>query len=180
MMSLRSPGFLAALLLAAIPVALYLLFRLRRREVRWGASYVLDMTLRTSRKESRWRQYVVLAVRTLMLILLALAFCAPLVSGGRGFGGTFPRGGSGTLARVILLDNSGSMEAEYGGATRYAEARRLAGRLQSAAACGRRTGGRPRTSRRRTASVRCMRGLARWKCSRKRATPRARSRASGR
>jgi len=136
MMSLRSPGFLAALLLAAIPVALYLLFRLRRREVRWGASYVLDMTLRTSRKESRWRQYVVLAVRTLMLILLALAFCAPLVSGGRGFGGTFPRGGSGTLARVILLDNSGSMEAEYGGATRYAEARRLAGRLLKGASGG--------------------------------------------
>jgi len=129
MMSVRSPGFLVALIFAAVPVILYLLFRLRRREVKWGASYILQMTLRTSAKESRWRQYVVLAVRTLLIGLLALAFCRPLLEGLRPPGSAFPRGAGGTLTRVILLDNTRSMEARYGSATRWAEARRLTAQL---------------------------------------------------
>lgn len=129
MISPASSWFLLALIFAAIPVVLYLLFRLRKRNVEWGASYILQLTIKEKKKESRWRQYVILALRTLLLALVALAFCRPLLKGLTPFGNEFPRGGTGSLTRVILLDNSDSMAARFGNQTRYAEAQQLAALL---------------------------------------------------
>ena len=84
-MHFGAPAFLLAMLFAAVPVILYILFRMRKRNVEWGATYVLQLTLRQSRRESRWRQYVVLALRTLALALLAgcgLVVAAMLVLAG--------------------------------------------------------------------------------------------------
>ncbi|MBS3762972.1 MAG: BatA domain-containing protein [Planctomycetes bacterium] len=128
-MSFSFPWFLAALVFAAIPIVLYLLFRMRKQNVEWGATYILQLTLQEKVRESRWRQYIVLAVRTLILVLLVAAFAGPLLRMERPPGGKFPRGGSGALTRVVLLDNSLSMKAEYGSGTRLSEARRLAAEL---------------------------------------------------
>jgi len=135
-MSLQFSPYLFALVLVSIPIVLYLLYRLRRRNVEWGASYILQLTLQKKVKESRWRQYVVLATRTLALTLLVLAFCGPLLKRAHPFGHEFPRGGSGSLTRIILLDNSESMLAEHGNSNRFAEAKRLAADLLAGAAGG--------------------------------------------
>lgn len=135
MISFATPAALWALVLAVLPVVLYLLFRLRRRNVDWGASYILKMTLKRRVKESRWRQYAVLALRTLLLAALIAAFALPHFRPRDGRGG-FPRGGPGALTRVVLLDNSGSMLAAWGSAARDTEARRLASLLLSDMAGG--------------------------------------------
>lgn len=128
-LSFGSPLFLIGLPAALAPVVLYLLFRLQRRSVQWGASYVLRKTLQQNVRENRWRQYVVLALRTLLLALVALIFCIPLLRGISAPQDAFPRGGTGSLTRVILLDNSRSMRAGYETGDRWAEALRLTRRL---------------------------------------------------
>jgi hypothetical protein len=127
--SFGSPFFLVGLVAALAPMVLYLIFRLQRRSVQWGASYVLRKTIQQNVRENRWRQYVVLALRTLLLALIALVFCIPLLRGLPAPQNEFPRGGAGSLTRVILLDNSRSMRADYETGDRYAEALRLSRRL---------------------------------------------------
>ena len=102
------PAFLWSLLAAVTPVVIYLLLRRRKKEVAWGASYLLRKTLASKRKSSVWRQYVVLAVRTLILALMALLIAQPFRPNPHP---TFlvPEPPAEPVHRVLLLDHSLSM-----------------------------------------------------------------------
>lgn len=138
-MSFLQPNLLPFLLLAAIPVVLYIIFRMRRREVPWGASYVLRLTVSQKKKQNIWKQVCVIALRTLMLAALVAAFARPFMAQHSGAGGSeYPRGPE-RLHRVVLLDNSVSMTALSGSTTRFDAARAtassLAGSLRSGDLC---------------------------------------------
>ena len=122
------PSLLFFLLLAALPVILYLLFRLRRHEVDWGATYVLRLTLRSGRRRGRWQQVVVLALRTLLLAGLVAAFARPFTHRRDGKAEEFLHP-AGTLHRVVLVDNSRSMLASYGATNRLDAAREIVAEL---------------------------------------------------
>jgi hypothetical protein len=116
-------AFLWFLGLATIPVILYLLFRRRRQEVDWGATYILRLALASARRQTLWKQLLVVALRTVLLALLVLAFARPFLRRGPNeLGDDFPHG-RGTLQRIILLDNSLSMGASRGLGTRLDVAR---------------------------------------------------------
>ena len=102
------PAFLWSLLAAVTPVVIYLLLRRRKKEVAWGASYLLRKTLASKRKSSIWRQYVILATRTLILALMALLIAQPFRPNPRP---TFlvPEPPAEPVHRVLLLDHSLSM-----------------------------------------------------------------------
>lgn len=102
------PAFLWSLLAAVTPVVIYLLLRRRKKEVAWGASYLLRKTLASKRKSSVWRQYVVLATRTLILALMALLIAQPFRPNPRP---TFlvPEPPAEPVHRILLLDHSLSM-----------------------------------------------------------------------
>jgi hypothetical protein len=123
-------GFLA---LAAIPVVLWLLFRRRKNEVQWGATYILRLTLQSKKKQNLWKQLIIISLRTILLALLVLAFARPFTRQDPAVGlADFPRG-AGTLHRVILFDNSPSMNAKSGPLSRLDQARQtLASLLASA------------------------------------------------
>ena len=121
-MRFLEPSLLFFLALAALPVILYLLFRLRRNEVEWGASYVLRLTLRSGRRRGRWQQVAILALRTLLVAALVAAFARPLLPRGGGRPDDFVHP-PGTLHRVVLVDNSRSMLASYGATNRLDAAR---------------------------------------------------------
>ena len=123
-------AFLWSLALATIPVILYLLFRRRRQEVDWGATYILRLALASARRQTLWKQLLVVALRTVLLALLVLAFARPFLRRGpQELGDDFPHG-RGTLQRIILIDNSLSMSASRGLGTRLDVARdALAGLL---------------------------------------------------
>lgn len=116
------PLYLGFLAIALIPLILYLIFRLRKHEVAWGATYILRLTLSQKKRQNLWKQICVLTLRTIMLALLALAFARPFLAQERGGGQDYPRGPQ-RLHRVILVDNSQSMLAAAGSRTRLDDAR---------------------------------------------------------
>jgi len=122
-MSYLAPSFHPFLFLALIPIILYLLFRRKRNDVDWGATYILKKTLQSKSRQNIWKQMFILALRTLFLIILILGFARPILPRGPGDRQAgFPHG-PGTLHRVILLDNSRSMAALHGSMTREGAAK---------------------------------------------------------
>ena len=111
------PAALWSLLAAVTPVVIYLLLRRRKTEIPWGASYLLRKTLASKRKSSVWKQYVVLAVRTLILALMALLLAQPFRPNPRpAF--LVPEPPPEPVHRVLLLDHSLSMTVGDAGDTR--------------------------------------------------------------
>lgn len=127
-MRFLTPNALYFLVLAAIPVVLYLLFRRRKNEVSWGATYVLRQVIASRRSRTLWKQIVIITLRTLMLAVLVAVFARPFLAHSTSAAGasnsSFPHG-MGTLHRVIVLDNSLSMNARHGTVSRMDAARQV-------------------------------------------------------
>ena len=96
----------------AIPVAIHLLTRLRRRPVVWGAMRFLFEVQRRQRRRLRLEQMMLLAVRCLIPLVLGLALAGPVLSGfSESVGGWL--GGVGSSGRLLCLviDDSLSSQA---------------------------------------------------------------------
>ncbi|MFT5128691.1 MAG: hypothetical protein ACI8W8_002309 [Rhodothermales bacterium] len=102
-MTVANPLFLGVLSAAALPVIFHLLMK-RQRKVHHFPSFLFfiraDPRMQSRR---RLREILLLALRMLAIIFLSLALARPALQMGFGFGGT--------KAVVIVLDNSGSMNA---------------------------------------------------------------------
>jgi len=105
-----SPLLLWLLPLAALPVIIHLLNRLRYQTVRWAAMMFLRSADRDASRRAKIRQWLILAVRCLMLLFFILAL-ARLQSQGR-LARFFDPGAD---MVVILFDRSASMEHLRGG-----------------------------------------------------------------
>jgi hypothetical protein len=97
-------GFLAAGLAAALPILIHLLFRQRTRTVSIGSLRFLHQVVKEHRRRRRVRQWVLLAMRMLAVLLLALLFARPYFDTSR-LGGL-------EKEVVILVDASASMQAK--------------------------------------------------------------------
>ena len=116
-MSFTNPSFLFGLPATLTPIIIYLLLRRRKTEVPWGASYLLRRTLESKRKSSVWKQYLVLALRCLILALMAALISEPFRTNPE------PNFSSPALPlepvhRVVLIDHSMSMTVSSEAATR--------------------------------------------------------------
>jgi len=99
-MSLVTPSLaLAGLLAIAIPIAIHLLLRMRRRPIQWGAMRLLREAMRETSRRRRLENLLVLALRCLVVALLGLALAQPLLRGG----GALDAGGR---AVILLIDDS--------------------------------------------------------------------------
>ena len=107
-----TPLFLWGLLAAAIPIILYLLFRRRRRDVSWGAIYILRQVMEAKNRQMAWLQYLIVALRTVALIALALVLAGLFRSPRAPAAGILPAAPRSTY-RLILLDTSASMQARF-------------------------------------------------------------------
>lgn len=90
---------IAGLAAVAIPIIIHLLFRQRRRPIEWGAMRFLLEAYRRSRHRMRLEQWLLLAVRCLILALLGLALARPLLSDS-----TLPIG-PGSRVVYLIIDN---------------------------------------------------------------------------
>ncbi len=104
-MTVLQPLLLWGTTLAALPILIHLLNRLRFKTVSWGAMQFLRRLARYSSRSSRLRHYLILACRALALALLAMAMARPLAGGWLGR----LRGRSAEVV-LLLLDRSASME----------------------------------------------------------------------
>ncbi len=105
-LSLIHAGFLAAGLAVAVPVVIHLLFRQKTRNLAIGSIRFLHQVVREHRRRRRVRQWILLALRMLAVLLLALLFARPYwdASQRRGF----------DQEVVLLVDRSASMAAKNG------------------------------------------------------------------
>jgi hypothetical protein len=130
-MMFLQPWLLWLLPLAALPVIIHLLNRMRYRTVEWAASRFLNSARRASTRHAQVRQWLLLACRVLALAALILAVARPLAGGWAGWALS-----PAPDAVLILLDRSPGMEArdERTGMTFREEALEQA--AQGAAALG--------------------------------------------
>lgn len=97
--------FLAGLAAAALPILIHLFSRRRAKEVPFASLEYLQEISRQKVRRMRLRQWLLLALRVLVVALFALAMGRPAI---RGSAGVITRGSS-TVA--VILDNSYSMNA---------------------------------------------------------------------
>src|SRR5262245_2735360 len=106
-MNFLNPLFLFGLTAAAIPVLIHLFTRRRPREVKFPSLEFLAEVNQSEIRRLRLKQWLLLALRTLAVALLAMAMARPSLKGGAN------GRGSGTAASTLiaLVDVSGSMGA---------------------------------------------------------------------
>ncbi|GAB6165524.1 hypothetical protein JCM19992_15240 [Thermostilla marina] len=120
-----SPAALGWLAAAAVPLVLHLWNRRRFERVDWAAMRFLEVVLRRNRRRIRVRQWLLLLLRTALLVLIVLAAAEPTVER---FSATI-HPSSGHTHRVVLLDGSFSMQVREGGSERFEEAKQAIARL---------------------------------------------------
>ncbi|MCR9206580.1 MAG: BatA domain-containing protein, partial [bacterium] len=104
-MNFLNLGLLAGALAFVVPLAIHLLFRSRYRSMDWGAMFLLQDVVAKNRRRMQWHQWILLALRCAIPILLALAMARPLLSSARALPGSEP------LTLILCLDDSRSMQA---------------------------------------------------------------------
>lgn len=102
-LSLIHAGFLAAGLAVGLPILIHLLLRQKTRVVPIGSVRFLQQVVREHRRRRRLKQWLLLALRVLAVLLLAMLFARPY------WNESFRRGMETEV--VLLLDASASMGA---------------------------------------------------------------------
>ena len=119
------PIYLYALAATSLPLLIHLLNRRRLKRIRFPAVRFVLLSQRRISRTFRLRHWLLLALRTLSVLLLALLLANPIFQTGVGL---FAGGGS--TALVIILDNSLSMKWSRGGEG-FKQAKEAAHRLIS-------------------------------------------------
>ncbi len=113
-------GWLAA---ASAPLLIHLWSRHRFREAPWAAMQFLLAAMRKNARRLQLQQWLLLAVRTLIILLVVMAVAEP-------YGERLLAGGSATPShKVLVIDGSYSMAYRPDGNTNFARAKQLAGEL---------------------------------------------------
>lgn len=126
-----SPLLLWGLALGGVPVIIHLLYKRRYREVPWAAMRFLLAAARKNSRRLRLEQLILLAVRTLILVLLALALARPFVESlGTYFQADLP------THRLVVIDASYSMGYQPADQRRFDRAKDVARQIIGAAQQG--------------------------------------------
>lgn len=113
-------------LAAIVPIVIHLWNRRRYREVPWAAMEYLLAALKRNSRRILVEQWVLLVIRTLIMLLFALALAQPLLSWLPSYAGGL---GGGQTHWVLVVDVSYSMATTRDGKTRMEFAKQLASQL---------------------------------------------------
>lgn len=119
--------------LASAPVILHLLFRRRYREIDWAAMKWLIDAMRKNYRRLRLEQLLLLAVRTLLIVLVVLAMAKPA------FDSAVPAllsAKTSAVHHVIVFDNSMSMHYRAANQSRWEQAKGMAQQILDGAQMG--------------------------------------------
>lgn len=108
-----APGFLAALGLVAVPIAIHFLTRMRRRTLPMPTIRFLREAEASTSRRRRFKDLALLLLRVAAVTCLALAFARPTTMPAAASG---PRAG-GTSRLVLMIDRSASMSYREGDRT---------------------------------------------------------------
>lgn len=119
-----NPFLLWGLAAATLPILLHLLNRRRYREESWAAMRFLMAAIRKNQRRIRLEHWLLLAVRTLLVVCLAMAMAQPFLEST----GSVPLLAGRRTHRVIVLDgtmsmtHSGADRSRFAKGTEYADA----------------------------------------------------------
>jgi hypothetical protein len=121
--SLAMLGWLSA---AAAPILIHLFTRKRFRKVTWAAMEYLLAAMNKNRRRIQLEQWLLLAMRTLLLVVLAIALADPILSQANiiTFGGVVL-----PTHRIFVIDATYSMNLRRDGVTRFEAARQAIRKL---------------------------------------------------
>src|SRR5678815_1595123 len=103
-MSFLNPIMLAGLAAISVPIIIHLLNRRKFRKVVWAAMKFLQNAVEQNQRRMRIEDLILLALRCLLLALLAIALARPAIISDAA--AVF---GQSKVTGVIILDNSRSM-----------------------------------------------------------------------
>ena len=112
-MSFIQESILLGLPLILLPVVIHLINRMRHKPKMWGAMQFLLAATRSSTSHSKIKNWLILALRMLAVLMLLLFLSRPLVGGWMGwaFGGA-------PDVIMLLVDRSASMESRISGSNK--------------------------------------------------------------
>lgn len=110
---------------ASVPIILHLLNRRKFREVPWAAMRFLMAAVKKNSRRIRVEQWILLAVRTLVILAVVAAMAKPFLESL----GAVPVLAGRRTHRVVVLDGSLSMGYSADGETRFDRAKALAAQL---------------------------------------------------
>jgi hypothetical protein len=111
---------------AALPLLIHLWTRRQFRETRWAAMTFLLAAMQKHSRRIKLEQWLLLAIRVAIPILLALALSNPQQIGSALWRGLTGQGLSDRGHCLLVIDGSFSMDFRNAGVSRFDEARRLA------------------------------------------------------
>ncbi len=117
-MNFLNPSILFALGASALPLIIHFLSRRRARELPFPSIELLEHMKTESIRRLRFKQLLLILLRTLIIIAIVLAFARPSINGAA-------KNGSASSA-AIILDDSAGMHAVYNGEMLFETAKRLA------------------------------------------------------
>ena len=119
-MGFVNPMLLWGALAAASPIIIYFIMRRKVRTVDWAAmQFLMDIV---QERKSRWEEILLLALRTLMLLCLALAIAQPTLN----VSGAALLNLGGQTDVVLLIDDTYSTATRAGAQSRFAMAQEKA------------------------------------------------------
>ena len=116
-------ALLYGLVATGIPIVIHLLNRRKHREVPWAAMRFLLAAIRKNRRRIRIEQWLLLAVRTLLVLLVVSAVAKPFLES---FGAVLA---GRRTQRVLVLDGSLSMGYTSGESSRFDQAKAIASQV---------------------------------------------------
>jgi len=120
-MSFLNPIMLAGLAAISVPIIIHLLNRRKFHKVVWAAMRFLQNAVEQNQRRMRIEDMILLALRCLLLALLALALARPAI-----LSNATDVFGQSKVTGVIILDNSQSMGMSDGTGTRFEKAKQAA------------------------------------------------------
>src|SRR5262249_35445522 len=131
-------ALLAAAGAAAVPIIIHLLHRNRYRVVTWAAMRFLLTAQRKNTRRMRLEHWILLAVRTVIVLLLVVAMASVMPWAEQLWNRLFPHhavfasAGSRRTHKILVLDGSFSMALKTGEGTCFDRARKSAVQIAQA------------------------------------------------
>jgi len=101
------PSLIALSAIALVPILIHLLNRRRYKRVAWAAMHFLRAALREEARRIQYKDFILMALRALVCILLALAIARPVTR-------LLADSASGNRGVVFIMDSSASMQLSTG------------------------------------------------------------------
>lgn len=122
------PAMLSGLALAGIPILIHFLHRRRFKEIDWAAMEWLLEAIRKKARLLQFEQWLLLLVRTLLVIAVVLAMAKPVQTAVSSLVGS-AFGDKPVTHTILVFDNSMSMQYTLAGQARWERAKKLAHRI---------------------------------------------------